>query len=370
MRAIHLGTSNGGDHQRGGVRSKHNGAVMTPLVSPLPRTIDWHGDHAVIIDQTLLPGELRLLRIDTVDAMIDAIKRLAVRGAPAIGVAGALGVAISSQHADILGLGRDTVHVDADRLAVARPTAVNLSWGVNRMRPLIDRGTAALAAEARVIVDEDIATQRTLGHRGADLVAELTGAPKVRVHTHCNAGGLACVEWGTALGIVRALHETGRLASVMADETRPLLQGARLTAYELAAMGIDYRVTLDGAGPSAIRLGLVDCVIIGADRIAANGDVCNKVGSYPLALAAARAGIPFIVAAPESTVDAATPNGAAIEIEERSPDEVINYAGIRTAPEGANVWNPAFDVTPADLVTAIVTERRIIRPALGERVAP
>jgi methylthioribose-1-phosphate isomerase len=340
-------------------------------MTPLPRTIDWHGDHAVIIDQTLLPGELVLLRIDTVDSMIDAIKRLAVRGAPAIGVAGAIGVAIASLAADARSdADRSAVHADADRIAVARPTAVNLSWGVNRMRSLIDHGTSALVVEARTIVDEDIETQRELGHRGADLVASLTGRAKVRVHTHCNAGGLACVEWGTALGIVRALHETGRLDSVIADETRPLLQGSRLTAYELAAMGVDYRITLDSAGASAIRLGMVDCVIIGADRIAANGDVCNKVGSYPLALAAARAGIPFIVAAPESTVDASTPSGEAIHIEERSPDEVIHYAGIRTSPDGAAVWNPAFDVTPADLVTAIVTERRVIRPALGERVAP
>ena len=154
----------------------------------------------------------------------------------------------------------------------------------------------------------------------------------------------------------------------MADETRPLLQGSRLTAYELSAMGIDYRITPDSAGPSAIRLGLVDCVVIGADRVAANGDVCNKVGSYPLALAAARAGIPFIVAAPESTLDPSTPNGIVIHIEERSPDEVLFYGGLRTAPTDAKAWNPAFDVTPADLVTAIVTEKRIIRPALGERV--
>lgn len=342
-------------------------------VPPLPRTIDWHGDHALIIDQTRLPGELTMLRIDTVDAMIDAIKRLAVRGAPAIGVAGALGVAIASLRADAEGHDRAAVHADADRIAVARPTAVNLTWGVNRMRAFISAGSAALSEQARIVVDEDITTQRTLGRRGAELVlqlTQLTGKAKVRVHTHCNAGGLACVEWGTALGIVRALHDGGHLDSVMADETRPLLQGSRLTAYELAAMGIDYRITPDGAGPSAIRLGLTDCVIIGADRIAANGDVCNKVGSYPLALAAHRAGVPFIVAAPESTVDLDTPDGHAIHIEERSADEVTYYAGIRTAPEAAGVWNPAFDVTPADLVTAIVTERRIVRPSAGERMGP
>ena len=338
------------------------------LFHRLPRTIDWHGDHAVIIDQTRLPGELTMVRIDTVDAMIDAIKRLAVRGAPAIGVAGALGVAIASLRADADGNDRASVYADADRISVARPTAVNLAWGVNRMRAFISVGSKALAEQARIVVDEDIATQQALGLRGAELVLQLTRKEKVRVHTHCNAGGLACVEWGTALGIVRALHEGGRLESVMADETRPLLQGSRLTAYELAAMGIDYRITPDGAGPSAIRLGLTDCVIIGADRIAANGDVCNKVGSYPLALAAHRAGIPFIVAAPESTVDEATPDGSAIHIEERSAEEVTYYAGVRTAPAGAEVWNPAFDVTPADLVTAIVTERRVVRPSSGERM--
>ena len=343
---------------------------MGSMTAALPRTIDWKGDHAVIIDQTLLPGSLVLTRIDTVDAMIDAIKRLAVRGAPAIGVAGALGVAIASLAADRRGdADRSRVHADADAIAIARPTAVNLSWAVARIRPIIDAGSVAVVAAAVEILEEDVRTQEALGRRGAAFVTEVTGVNRVRVHTHCNAGGLACVSWGTALGIVRALHESGRLESVMADETRPLLQGARLTAYELAAMGIDYRITLDSAGASAIRLGLVDCVIIGADRVAANGDVCNKIGSYPLALAAARAGIPFIVAAPESTLDPGTPNGNDIEIEERSPDEILSYAGIRTAPEGARAWNPAFDVTPADLVTAIITERRIIQPAKGERVA-
>lgn len=344
-------------------------ARMGGMSSPLPRTIDWVDDHAVVIDQTLLPGDLVLRRIDTVDAMIDAIQRLVVRGAPAIGVAGALGVALASQQADAAGHDREWVRAEADRLAVARPTAVNLGWAVNRMRPFIGKGTEALIVEAMSIVEEDIETQQMLGHRGADLVCELTALNKVRVLTHCNAGGLACVLWGTALGIVRALHESDRLTSVIADETRPLLQGSRLTAYELSAMGINYRIAPDGAGASAIRLGLVDCVIIGADRIAANGDVCNKVGSYPLALAAARATIPFIVAAPESTLDPSTPDGRSIHVEERSADEVLFYGGIRTAPLNAKAWNPAFDVTPADLVTAIVTERRIIRPALGERIA-
>jgi len=340
-------------------------------LSGLPRTIDWIVDHARLIDQTLLPDTLVLLEVRDVDTMIEAIKRLAVRGAPAIGVAGALGVAIAARTAAEEGWGTGWVHGQAERLAVARPTAVNLAWAVNQMRPFIGAGPDAVLKAAVALLEDDVVTQRRLGHRGADLVGELC-APAierggVRVHTHCNAGGLACVEWGTALGIVRALHERRQVREVLADETRPLLQGARLTAYELVSMGIAHRVLVDGAGASAIRLGLVDCVIIGADRIAANGDTANKVGSYPLALAAARAGIPFIVAAPESTLDTSTPDGDAIHIEERSPDEVHFAGGKRMTPVGSGAWNPAFDVTPADLVTAIVTDQRVIRPAMGER---
>ncbi len=339
--------------------------------SGLPRTIDWRGDHAVLIDQTLLPNDLVMVDVRDVDTMIDAIKRLAVRGAPAIGVAGALGVAIASVRAEHDGRDSAWVHAEADRIAVARPTAVNLTWAVNAMRPFIDQGCDAVIAAATALLEDDVVTQSRLGQRGADLVNELCAQVieregGVRVHTHCNAGGLACVEWGTALGVVRALHERGQVREVFADETRPLLQGARLTAYELGAMGIPHRVLVDGAGPSAIRLGLVDCVIIGADRIAANGDTANKIGSYPLALAAARAGIPFLVAAPESTVDVSTPTGDAIHIEERSADEVHHFGGRRVTPTGSGAWNPAFDVTPADLITAIITDRRVVRPAEGE----
>ncbi|HKY65915.1 MAG TPA: S-methyl-5-thioribose-1-phosphate isomerase, partial [Acidimicrobiales bacterium] len=231
---------------------------------------------------------------------------------------------------------------------------------------------AALLAEARAVLDEDVAANAAIGKRGADLLTELCPSPAeggLRLHTHCNAGALACVDVGTALGVVRALHARGAVERVYADETRPLLQGARLTAWELQALGVDYRVAVDGAGPSLIARGLVDAVVVGADRVAANGDVANKVGTYPLALAAARAGIPFVVAAPESTVDAATPDGAAIEIEDRGGDEVLAWAGVTVAPEGARAVNPAFDVTPADLVTAVVTEGRVVRPAAGEHMA-
>ena len=214
------------------------------------------------------------------------------------------------------------------------------------------------------MLDEDVAACHAIGDRGAELLAELCGPGPLRLHTHCNAGALACVEWGTALGVVRSLHAAGRVALVVADETRPLLQGSRITAVELAALGVPHRVVVDGAGPSIIARGLVDAVVVGADRIAANGDVANKIGTYPLALAAARAGIPFLVAAPESTVDAATPDGAAIEIEERDPAEVLSSAASGWRRRGSAAWNPAFDVTPADLVTAVVTERRVWRPAV------
>jgi methylthioribose-1-phosphate isomerase len=331
------------------------------------RTVDWKGDHLVVIDQTLLPREVRLLELRSVDDVIDAIRRLAVRGAPAIGVTGGLGVALAAVSAAREGTGPDRVRADAARIRSARPTAANLAWGVDRVLGRLPEGADAVVAEAVGLLDADVAVNRSLASRGADLVSELVPG-SVAVLTHCNAGGLACVEWGTALGIVRALHERGRVREVYADETRPLLQGARLTAFELRELGIPYRLVVDSAGPSVIARGLVDVVAVGADRIAANGDVANKIGTYPLALAAARAGVPFIVAAPESTVDVETADGGHITIEERAGDEVLEWAGARTAPDGAAAFNPAFDVTPADLVTAIVTERRVIRPGAGERI--
>jgi S-methyl-5-thioribose-1-phosphate isomerase len=327
------------------------------------RTIDWRDGRVVIVDQTALPHELRLLELTTVDELIDAIGRLAVRGAPALGAAGALGVALVAEQAGREGWDDARVVDEVDRLRRARPTAVNLAWGVDRVAArLVDGGEAVLAA-ALEILDQDVAANRAIGDRGADLLLELhSGTGDVRIQTHCNTGSLATVEWGTALGVVRSLHGRRRLGTVYVDETRPLLQGSRLTAWELDRLGIDYRVVIDGAGPSVIARGMVDAVIVGADRVAANGDVVNKVGTYPLALAAARAGVPFVVAAPESTIDQTTPDGASVEIETRPDAEVVEWAGVRTAPEGARALNLAFDVTPADLVTAIVTEDRVIRP--------
>jgi methylthioribose-1-phosphate isomerase len=310
------------------------------------RCIDWADGVVLLIDQTALPEQERWLRLTDPDALVDAIRRLAVRGAPALGAAGALGVALAARQ------GGD-VPAAAARLRAARPTAVNLARGVDRALARLGEGPDAVLAEARAVLDEEAAACRAIGERGADLLAP--GRP-LRLLTHCNTGWLAAVEWGTALGIVTVLHERGQVEHVYADETRPLLQGARLTAWELAALGVDHRVVVDGAAPSLISRGLVDAVLVGADRIAANGDVANKVGTYPLALAAARAGVPFVVAAPESTVDKDTPAGADIEIEERDPAEVA----------AGPAYNPAFDVTPADLVTAVVTERRTVRPSEGD----
>ena len=324
------------------------------------RTIDWVDGAIELIDQTRLPDELVTLRVKTVDDLIDAIRRLAVRGAPALGVAGALGVALAvATHDDPAG--------PIARLRAARPTAVNLAWGVDQAAAHLPDFDAVLA-RALAIRDDDIAACRSMGEYGADLLAELAPAP-ARIMTVCNTGGLAAVERGTALGVVRTLHERGGLAEAIALETRPLLQGARLTTWELARMGAPHRLIVDAAGPYLLARGYADAVLIGADRIAANGDTANKIGSYALALGAKRAGVPFIVVAPETTVDMATPSGAAIEIEDRGAAEVVAVKGVPLAPPGTGALNPAFDVTPHDLITAIVTDRRVIRLDRGETLS-
>lgn len=337
------------------------------------RTIEWKGDHVRLIDQTALAGKISYIEIREVDSMIDAIRRLVVRGAPAIGVAGSFGVVLAARKARHEGAGIDQIRTDALRITEARPTAVNLRWAVERIMNIvgssnnIDEICDLSEKEANAILEEDVITNKQMSVLGANYVESLIKG-QVSVQTHCNAGGLACVEWGTALGIVRTLHERGMLLKVFVDETRPLLQGSRLTAFELAQMGIDHLIVVDGAGPSVIATGLVDVVLVGADRIATNGDTANKIGTYPLALAANRAAVPFIVVAPESTVDFATISGAEIHIEIRNEDEILNWNGARIAPEGSRAYNPAFDITPHDLITAIITERRIIRPQLGERL--
>jgi methylthioribose-1-phosphate isomerase len=319
------------------------------------RTIDWVDGAVEIVDQTALPQELRTLRLGTVQELVDAIRRLAVRGAPALGVAGAFGVALAArQYAGdpdgLAGAVRD--------IAGARPTAVNLARGTRRAAALLPRGPAAVLAEACAVRDEEIAASEAMAARGADLLVELCGAAP-RLLTHCNTGALAAVTAGTALAVVGELHRRGALGGVIASETRPLLQGARLTAWELGRWGVAARVAVDGAGPFLMARGEVDGVVVGADRICANGDVVNKIGTYAHALGARRAGLPFVVVAPESTVDRDTPDGGAVAIEDRGAAEVT--------PWGPAV-NPAFDVTPHDLVTAVVTDRRTVRLDRGERL--
>lgn len=324
------------------------------------RTIDWVDGEIEIIDQTALPAVVRTIRLSTVDDLVAAISRLAVRGAPALGVAGAMGVALAARK--YAGTELDDA---VRRIGTARPTAVNLARAVRRAAALLPDGPEAVLAEALRIRDEEIAASRAMAERGANLVTELCGGDP-RLLTHCNTGALAAVEGGTALAVVAELHRRGTLGGVVASETRPLLQGARLTAWELGRLGVPYRLAVDGAGPFLMARGEIDAVILGADRICANGDVVNKVGSYAHALGARRAGIPFLVVAPESTIDLSTPSGGEVRIEDRGSGEVVTFQGARSAPEGANAINPAFDVTPGDLVTAVVTERRVVRIAAGE----
>lgn len=326
----------------------------------MQRTIDWDdsgGGAVVIIDQCALPGTYRTLRLSTPEELVGAIRRLAVRGAPALGAAGALGVVLAAR---VHGGDRGAVHADAERIAAARPTAVNLRRGVERALAALPEGPEAVLAQALAMLDEDARVNREASRHAADLLLREVGRRPLRLLTHCNTGRLAAVEWGTALGVVWHLHADGQVEYVLADETRPLLQGSRLTAWELAEAGVPYRVLPDSAAASALARGLVDAVVVGADRIAANGDVANKVGTYPLALAAAHHGIPFVVVAPSSTVDTALPDGTAIVIEERAADEVTCVAGVPVSPDGAEVFNPAFDVTPVDLVTAVVTEDGVL----------
>ncbi len=333
------------------------------------RTIDWADDHVVLLDQTRLPREERQLRVTTVDELVDAISRLAVRGAPALGAAGAVGVLLAVQQAGRSGWDEATLRAAVQRLRAARPTAVNLAHGVDRVAARLPEGAAAVEDEALRVLAEDGEVNRAIAASGARLLLGLISTDQLRLYTHCNAGALATVEWGTALGVVHSLQALGRLGLVYVGETRPLLQGSRLTAWELERLGADYRIVVDAAGPAVVAQGMVDAVVVGADRVAANGDVVNKVGTFPLALAAARVGAPFVVAAPESTLDAGTPSGDAVTIELRSQDEVLSVGDVRIAPDGARGFNPAFDITPAELVTALVTERRVIRPAAGERPA-
>lgn len=322
--------------------------------------------HIRLLDQTALPTEERVLDIHTVDELVDAISRLAVRGAPALGVAGALGVALAAYS-----LPADQVPAAARKVRNARPTAVNLAWAVDRAVAALDRGPDAVLAVAQQIRDDDIAASAAIARRGADELYTTLGPDAqhdgLRLMTICNTGSLAAVERGTALAVIEEVMRDGHLQRAYPLETRPLLQGSRLTAWELQQMGAPFDLLVDSAAASTMYRGIVDAVLAGADRIAANGDTANKIGTLSLAIAAKYAGIPFYIVAPESTIDVATRSGADIEIEDRGSAEVTAIQGVQTAPHQTTALNPAFDVTPAELITGIITERRVIHPAAGER---
>jgi len=312
--------------------------------------VQWQGDHLRLLDQRLLPQEERWIDCSNTSQVTQAIKDLAVRGAPAIGIAAAWGVVLAAKQ------GEPLVPALA-MLRAARPTAVNLMWALDRMKSRIDAGAdaAALEREAQAIQDEDLAANRHMGELGASLIAPHSG-----VLTHCNTGSLATSGFGTALGVIRAGVAGGRIEHVFAGETRPWQQGARLTMWELVRDGIPAKLIADSAASHLMRSGAVQWVIVGADRIAANGDTANKIGTYQLAIAARHHGVKFMVVAPSSTVDVATASGEDIGIGLRESAELLSVAGRRTVVEGADAWNPVFDVTPADLIDAIVTERGVI----------
>jgi methylthioribose-1-phosphate isomerase len=342
-------------------------APSAPTASGATVAVRWDGSAPVIVDQRELPGRLAELRLDTVDAVVDAIRTLAVRGAPAIGICGAYGVLVALRQA-APGPEREAL---IDRIGRARPTAVNLWDAVSRVRATVARAEAAgqdpfptALAEASAIHQEDRASCAAIGEHGRSL---LDG--RRRILTHCNTGRLATGGDGTALAVIYAMYAAGGLDEVLADESRPLLQGSRLTAWELGQAGVPHRLIVDGAAGAAMAAGLVDAVVVGCDRVAANGDTANKVGTYALAVLARHHGIPFHVAGPLSSFDPATPEGTAIVIEERDPAEVREFGGRLVAPPTAGAWNPAFDVTPADLIEAFITDAGVLRPPFPEAIA-
>jgi len=335
------------------------------------KTLEWTDGGVRFIDQTKLPTEETYVTCVTYEEVANAIRTMIVRGAPAIGVAAAMGVALGvrdSQAANHAALKRDFNHI-CDVLAATRPTAVNLFWAIRRMRTKFEQVSSQpiaqikqdLITEARRMMLEDIAANEAMGKHGAVLLPASGG-----ILTHCNAGALATCGYGTALGVIRAAVESGKKLHVFADETRPFLQGSRLTAWELMKDDIPTTLIADNMAGAMMRQGKIDAVVVGADRIAANGDVANKIGTYTVAVLAKEHGIPFYVAAPFSTIDLDTPDGSQIPIEQRSPEEVTHLAGKQIAPDGVRVENPAFDVTPHGYVTAIITERGVARAPYAE----
>ncbi|HCB14185.1 MAG TPA: S-methyl-5-thioribose-1-phosphate isomerase [Gammaproteobacteria bacterium] len=332
--------------------------------------IIWRDNALELLDQRLLPGEIRYQRLTTAVEVATAIRCMVVRGAPAIGITAAYGVVLAARnsYAKTQEHWQISMQEDLDQLAASRPTAVNLFWALRRMKRVIANTSGnpleRLLIEARAIHEEDIAANQCMGLLGAELLGE-RGA----VLTHCNAGSLATGGYGTALGVIRAGYAAGLIERVYADETRPWLQGARLTAWELVQDRIPVTLLADGAAASLMRQGMIRWVIVGADRIAANGDAANKIGTYGLAVTARYHGVKLMVVAPASTVDLAVPNGTGIPIEQRAADELLNFNGYPVAPTGADGWNPSFDVTPAELIDAFVTERGVILKPDAAKIA-
>jgi len=330
----------------------------------------WTGDCLLLLDQRKLPGEEVWVACKTAEEVAEAIRSMVTRGAPLIGITAAFGVVLAAQQAKRKGLPIQTELERASQtLKSARPTAVNLSWAVNRMMRVagevinasLDEIVSRLEEEAVAIYREDYEANKRIGENGSALLPE-----NCQVLTHCNTGALAVSELGTALGVIKTAYKQGKVRFVWVDETRPFLQGARLTAWELLKENIPFKIIVDGAAAWVMRKGWVDAVIVGADRIARNGDVANKIGTYMLAVLAKNHGIPFYVAAPTSTLDISLPNGEHIPIEERDEGEVLGWHGVRVAPENARAFNPSFDVTPSQFVTAIITEKGVAFPPFEE----
>ncbi len=338
------------------------------------KTISWNEGAVVMIDQRALPHEERYFTCQTYQNVVEAITTMAIRGAPAVGIAAAMGIALGTLNAPEGQMKQDFYSI-CDEFSRTRPTAVNLFWAIDRMKSRFEKEIAstpsikadavkkALTEEALCILEEDILANRQMGIYGKGLIKDGD-----TILTHCNAGALATGGYGTALGIIRAAHEEGKNIHVLVDETRPLLQGARLTAWEMKNEGISAALITDSMAGSFMKRGMVNLVMVGADRIAANGDVANKIGTYSLAVLAKTNRVPFYVAAPISTIDCHARTGKEIPIEERKAEEVLEFHGAKIAPEGFNAYNPAFDVTPRRYITAIITEKGIITAPFGKRI--
>ncbi|MEJ6607359.1 MAG: S-methyl-5-thioribose-1-phosphate isomerase [Candidatus Planktophila sp.] len=328
--------------------------------------IEWRENKIFLLDQTALPSVENYISYESTSELISAIQKLVVRGAPALGVTGAYGVVVAMDEAKRMGLTEEQLEKNIDALRDARPTAVNLAWAVEKVRKQVGMGRDAVLATAQELASEDKQSSTDMGNIGADWLINSLGNRPATLLTHCNTGSLATTGTGTALGVIREMHKRGLVKEVYADETRPLLQGSRLTAWELMKSEIPYRIQPDGAAAMAIMSGRIDAALIGADRIAKNGDSANKIGSLSVALACHAAGIPFLVVAPESTVDRSISTGADIHIEIRGDDELTHFKGIQVAPDGAKTFNPAFDVTPAKYVSAVITELKAYEITKGQ----